>query len=508
MDDVKFSWLVGRFVTDDLLERFAELYSNHYGVWSQCSPYNPGKQIKLSAERLRNWLQDPNSAAYYASCNDQIVGYAIAVRKKVKGYGIVSWVTQLVVHREYRKQGIAKRLLFSIWGLSNDFAWGILSANPYAVRALEKSTRRRSMPLRIHKNIRKIMGVGAESLPYIKENTEYLVDSTNARVNTEFFVDHTDVPEMVKRVITSETQWLLGDLPEGWEWIAFTFQDQPQLSLSAREIEDMVRTSDDIAKEAYARMNLSNQVWTKHTKAETDFILRECELKSNMQIIDFGCGIGRHANMLAEQGIDVTGIDYVESNIATAKKLVPAGGKAKFLLGDCRTICTGELYDAALCLYDVVGSYVSIESNQMLLNNLAKHLKPGGISIISVMNYELTNKEAKYKFSFAENPDKLLSLMPSTIMEKTGDVFCGDYLMLDEKEHIVYRREQFTMGTDLPKELIVRDRRFTMNEIVGMCEEAGLEVLFSRYVSATDWNVPRTATDHHAKEILLKCRKR
>lgn len=508
MEPIKFSWLSGGFVGEELLEELSDLYSHHYGTWSQYAPRNPGKPIRLSAERLRSWLADPESAVYYASCGGRLVGYAIAIRKNVKGYGVVSWVTQLVVHKTYRKQGIAKRLLFSIWGLSGDYAWGILSANPYAIRALEKATRRRSLPERIHKNIRKIMRVGIESLSYIDADTEYRVDRENARVNTKFFVDHEDVPEKIKRVTAPEAPWLLGSLPEGWEWISFTFQDQQPLGLSPDEIETMVETSDDIAKEAYSRMDLRNQPWARHTTAETEFILRECGLEPGMRVLDFGCGTGRHANLLSRHGLCVTGVDYVDSSIETAGKAAPANGTARFIVGDCRSIDLGELYDAAICLYDVVGSYVSLQSNQEVLDNLARHLKTGGTAMISVMNYDLTSAEAKYRFSFAEEPDKLLSLLPSTIMEKSGDVFCPDYLMLDEKEHIVYRREQFTMGSNLPRELIVRDRRFTMGQIQEMCEQAGLEVLFSRYVSAADWNKPLAKTDHHAKEILLKCRKR
>lgn len=36
-------------------------------------------------------------------------------------------------YKDYRQQGIAKNILFSIWGFSNHFAWGIVSANPYAI---------------------------------------------------------------------------------------------------------------------------------------------------------------------------------------------------------------------------------------------------------------------------------------------------------------------------------------------------------------------------------------
>lgn len=509
MDDLKYFWMPGRLVLNDLLEEFAQLYSEHYGRWSLQAPSKQGEHIKLSRNRLREWLCG-DSAVYYATGQGQVVGYAIAIRKLIKKYGVISWVTQLVVHKDFRNRGIAKRLLFSIWGLSDDFAWGILSANPYAIRALEKATRRRSVPIRIHKNIRKIMSVGAELLPYIDRESEFVVTVDEARVNTKFFVDHSDINEMLERVVAEGVPWNLGGIPEGWEWIAFTFRDQPQLTLSPQEIETMIKTSDDIAKQAYARMNLSGQSWMRHTKEEVEFIIESCGLKPGMSVIDMGCGIGRHANLLAEYGIMVTGIDYVDSNIAAARANAPVGSCATFVLGDCREVDVrsndaDNPYDAAICLYDVIGSYVSLESNQRILDNLAKHLKQGGMAVISVMNFELTNAKAKYKFSFSQEPNRLLELAPGSIMEKTGDVFHSEYLLLDEDEHIVYRREQFTDGMDLPKELVVRDRRFSMDEITRMCQRAGLKVLQAKYVSASNWKRSLNRLDRHAKEILLVC---
>lgn len=493
-------------VPDEMLNELSELYSQHYGIWGCGQTRMAGNRIRLSPKRLSQWLTDPDAAVYYAHINEKIVGYAIAIRKKIKYYGVMSWVTQLVVHEDYRNQDIAKRLLFSVWGLSDDFAWGILSANPYAVRALEKSTRRRSIPMRIKKSIKKIMEVGAQSLPYVSEHTEYQIDANNSRVNTEFFVDHTDVPNMMQQVISEESPWLLGDLPEGWEWIAFTFRDQKQISLSEIEIEEMLATSDDIVKQAYSRMKMVDQPWMRHTQAEVSFILRECELIPGACVIDFGCGIGRHDHALAKYGIDVIGVDYVAENIRVATEGIKSDTTVRFVEGDCRSIKLG-ICDAAICLYDVIGSYVHLEDNQKILDNIARHLKRDGIAIISVMNFDLTNQNAVYKFSFADEPDKLLELKPSTIMEHTGDVFQGNYMMVDEQEHIIYRREQFTEGNSLPKELLVRDRRFTIHEIEEMCQKAGLQVLFSRYVSATNWEKPLDALDSHAKEILLKCRR-
>src|ERR1051326_3152898 len=137
---IEFSWLPGTLAQASLFEECADLYSNHYGRWSNQSPTRPGQPIRLSAKHIRRWFDSPASI-WYARHNSQLIGYAIAQQGHVPFKGRVSWVTQLVVHYNFRHQGVGKRLLFSIWTFSNHFAWGLLSANPYAIRALEKATR-------------------------------------------------------------------------------------------------------------------------------------------------------------------------------------------------------------------------------------------------------------------------------------------------------------------------------------------------------------------------------
>ena len=109
---------------------------------------------------------------------------------------------------------------------------------------------------------------------------------------------------------------------------------------------------------------------------------------------------------------------------------------------------------------------------------------------------------------FADEPDKLLTLAASDIMEKTGDVFDSDYYIVDTETHIVYRKEQFSSGTGLPVEMIVRDRRYTKNEITAMCENVGFEVLDSKYTNASGWNKEYDADSKRAKEILVVCKKK
>jgi SAM-dependent methyltransferase len=224
-------------------------------------------------------------------------------------------------------------------------------------------------------------------------------------------------------------------------------------------------------------------------------------------VLDFGCGNGRHALALAEAGARVVGVDYVESAIKAARTASNSAINIDFVQGDCRYIKLSQSFDAAICLYDVIGSYADNNSNLLVLRNLADHLKPGAHVVLSVMNFELTARRCKNWFSIVAEPDQLLSLNPSKIMEKTGDVFDPNFYLVDRETEIVYRKEQFVEGESLPTELLIRDRRFTPAQMQALCKQAGLEVLWFRYVRAGGWRDPLASNDDRGKELLFICRK-
>ena len=448
---------------------------------------------------------------YYARIDDKLIGYSIATIEKVKRYGPVAWVTQLVVHEHYRHQGIGKNLLFSIWKFSNYFAWGVLTSSPYAVRALEKATRRRCLPKRIKKHKKMLFQFGDRNVSYVNEKMKIEVNNKVSRIDTKFYADHSKLMKMVNDVSTLETPWKLGELAEGWEWFAFTFKDQDQLELTSQEIEDMLNTSDQVTRLSYSRMLLDNMhLWTKHSDAEVDFIIKTCQMENNDAILDFGCGGGRHAISLAKRGYRVTGVDYGENLLEKAKSDSPSiySEKLKFVHGDCRNLKLDNLFQVAICLYDVIGSFVNQNDNKNILVNLHSHLVKRGYALISVMNFELTESVAKKFFSLKKDANQLLQLPPSQTMETTGNIFDPNYFMIDTDSGVVYRKEQFAEGTSLPEELIVRDKRYTMSEIVNLCESVGFEVLWSRFVSAGKWEISLSPTDAKAKEILIFCKKK
>jgi 2-polyprenyl-3-methyl-5-hydroxy-6-metoxy-1,4-benzoquinol methylase len=506
----QFEWTVGGLADSNLIERMAALYSNHYGVWGKGSARPEGTPIRLSADRIRKWLDSPDSRIAWATLNGELVGYAIAVQTRLPRHGMVSWVTQFVVHEAHRKQNVGKRLLFTIWNFTDHFAWGLVSANPYAIRALEKATRRTCSPVRIHKSRDILMKLGSKVVPYINSSTERAINTHESRINTEFHLDHSQLPEMLGNVITPEKPWNLGDLLEGWEWFAFTFQDQEQIGLTQHELEEMLLASDEVTKRAYSRMMVtsSEQLWTRRTPEEVELIIQQCSLQVGDSVVDFGCGRGRHSLELAARGMVAVGVDYVTAFVQSARTEATNRSldNVAFVEDDCRTVQLGREFNAGICVYDVIGSYADDNQNLRTLTNLVHHVKAGGFILLSVMNYELTERQALHWFSIASEPDKLLRLKPSPTMEKSGNVFKPEHYMIDKDTHIVYRKEQFQQGSSLPEELLVRDKRYTREGIEAMCKEAELEVVWSRFVRA-GWSEELSHDSDKAKEILVLCRK-
>lgn len=519
---IEYGWYLAGLVSNpkSFLSECSGLYSNHYGCWAPEGELFSRKRIKRSPNEIGALLAHDGASIAFARHGADLVGYAVGVqesikRKKDRRKGnpekplLVTWITQLVVHEAFRRRGVAKELLMHFWTLSDNYAWGLVSANPYAVRALEKATRRRCDPKVINLHLKELMQFGASNVNYIGTTTVADVTENSCQIDTAFFVDHSNVPQMIDSISSKKNPWQLGPLKPGWEWLAFTFQEQSQMQITDDELEQMFKASDDVARQAYSRMTLdASHKWTKHTPHEVDCIVEFCKLIEGATVLDIGCGIGRHSLELASRGVNVVGIDFVESLIVRGKEnAASAGVSVDLRVEDCRTADLGQEFDCVICLYDVVGSFAELSHNLKILRTIARHIKPGGYALLSVMNMELTQKIAKHSFSLRSDPDRLLYLKPSCTMENSGNVFDPDFFLLDTDKGVVYRREQFTSGSELHAELIVRDKRFSLKEIESLIEAVGLEVDWAKCVQIGKWDSSIPSDNPRAKEILLLCHK-
>lgn len=485
----------------DLLEeeirKSAALFSDNYGFYSSSAPEKAGEQIRLGARYYQNLALQSNTYVSFAFCGDELVGQAYYVLLK-NASGYISWVIQLVVSLKFRNMKIATRLLRSVWGFSNDSAWGLATSNPLTIKTLEASTLR-TPNFAVMKKNRDIITELGEQISFIKDR-EIVIEDGNAYVDTEFYVDHTDIPALID-IFSKTGPWKFGDLPEGYEWVAFVFKEQKLDTLSRETITEIFEYSEQCVNDAYSRMDMPSHNWAKYAPAEVGVI--EDYIPSKLsRIIDFGCGRGRHTSELYQRGYhNISAIDFSERNIKDCKAQNP-NFSGIFQLQDCRLFSEKQTVDVALALYDVIGSFADITENDKIIASIVQSLKPKGILILSVMNMELTDSIITKKCNVYENPQALFDLKASNTMQATGDIFNPEFLLLDTDSGCIIRKEKFTNDGGLFAEYIVRDRRYRSSDIMTIADKYNLELIELRYVQAGRWDRSLANTDPKAKEIL------
>jgi GNAT superfamily N-acetyltransferase len=124
-------------VTEPMIRDAAKLFNENYGIWDASSK-RAGEHIKLSAGKLREqYLFGASSSYTRVTVDGSLAGHALACRWDDKEHG-VCWITQLVVHKEYRGRGLATGLIRELRAPSDDI-YGIMSSHPYACMAAAKS---------------------------------------------------------------------------------------------------------------------------------------------------------------------------------------------------------------------------------------------------------------------------------------------------------------------------------------------------------------------------------
>ncbi len=137
--------------------------------------------------------------------------------------------------------------------------------------------------------------------------------------------------------------------------------------------------------------------FTRGTAQEVAFLVETLELKPGDRVLDVGCGPGRHANALAELGIQVHGVDISQRFVDIATAAAPEG--ATFARVDARAMVFDQEFDAAISLCQGAfglaggpGSDMSISDSGSLdpdgdvLAGMQRALRPGGRAAVSAFS--------------------------------------------------------------------------------------------------------------------------
>lgn len=491
-------------MTDEDVRATIDLFGKNYGVWvaSEDPNHIPGNNIKMPFMR-KAIVDKPDRYIAMAYDNERLIGYAYYMRRKTPAGNMVTWILQLVVDKEYRGNDIGTKIMHAIWGMSDSWAWGLYTSNPFTIKCLQDATMRKVKGNVIEQHLDELKTVSYDLLP----DTNWIDTYDKGIVDTRFPIDFSDAVEKFRERFPNEKFDLSADLKIGHEWFAFVFSDQKPKP-TTQQVQKYLDFSEEITKDAYAKMDMESQAWASHADKEVDFIIQETNHPQT--VLDIGCGRGRHSIEFSDRGIDTTGIDYVE---------VPNKVKARenevlrFECVDARNVILGRKFDVAIALYDVIGSYPDEHDNFEILKTAYKHLNPNGILVISVMNMELTKEECSKNKNIVtgvrkkKNILKLITLKGSDTMQRTGQVFDGKHIVLDSETGECFRKELFFCEDSLPIEYVVVDRRYSIKGIRKLVRAAGFDVEKCYCVQAGRFNKELQANNPKAKEILVIARK-
>tara|TARA_Y100000385_G_scaffold228265_1_gene239408 strand:+ start:1225 stop:1977 length:753 start_codon:yes stop_codon:yes gene_type:complete len=126
-------------------------------------------------------------------------------------------------------------------------------------------------------------------------------------------------------------------------------------------------------------------------------LIEDSILGEEQQILDIGCGAGRHAAAMAVAGHHVTGVDLSANSILSAKQSF--GGMAeslRFVKGDMRYIdaqFASQCFDVVTMMFTSFGYFDKEEEHLQTLRAIHAVLRPKGTFILDFLNLEKVRAE-------------------------------------------------------------------------------------------------------------------
>ncbi|HTA20306.1 MAG TPA: methyltransferase domain-containing protein, partial [Polyangia bacterium] len=196
------------------------------------------------------------------------------------------------------------------------------------------------------------------------------------------------------------------------------------------------------------------------TLREVEFIESSLGVKPGGQILDVGCGYGRHAIELVQRGLDVTGLDLsLPLLLRAADEAQKRAMSVNFVHADMREMAFDKQFDGACSMLTSFG-YFDEETNLRVAEGIARALKPGGRLLLDLVNR-----------------DYVVGDLPSRVWwEGNGCVVLEE---VDFNFHtsriITHRSIVFEDGRQVEQEISVR--AYSLHEIGRLLRQAGFRVI-------------------------------
>jgi SAM-dependent methyltransferase len=130
-----------------------------------------------------------------------------------------------------------------------------------------------------------------------------------------------------------------------------------------------------------------NEPFVSGTIGEVDFIEKELNFNRDKDILDIGCGTGRHSIELGKRGYSIVGVDLSPSMIKKAENKLSDDLDVKFIIKDALNLEYQNEFDLTIILCEGAFSLMENDTKDFkILENAYNSLKNGGKLIISVLS--------------------------------------------------------------------------------------------------------------------------
>jgi len=205
-------------------------------------------------------------------------------------------------------------------------------------------------------------------------------------------------------------------------------------------------------------------------------------------LLELGCGTGRHAYYLAEQGYEVHGVDQSSFMLEMAGNFFASAPEnlrksVFFEQADIRQLSLKKQFDVAISLFHVMSYQITNLDLASTFQSVKNHVKPGGLFIFDCWyGPAVLTQRPEVRFKQFENEALLVERVASPILyENDNTIEVNYHLFVKEKQSETYQKINETH----------RMRYLFYPEISSLCQKFNMTL-----VHGCEWLTNKTLSQH------------